>query len=139
MGTLEIKRSYQWNRYGCGAECVKSVLHYYDVSFNGSLYSELGTTRRYGTDEKQIQKFLQRKGLGAECQKGATKSTLKSIIRKGWPGILYLEKEDHWVVASGFDDVYLHVMDPVWFAKRKWGWDDLKKSWGGFVIIVRPR
>ena len=133
-----IRRFIQWNTFGCGAECVRSVLDYYGMNHmsKSELYEELGTTPDEGTDEKKIKRFLQSYGLRTRQMYFGTFRKLRRAIDYGYPVILWIKKEDHWVVLKGYSDDAVYVMDPSAFSVPRREWSTFKRKWRGYGIIV---
>ena len=134
--TLGLRRYMQFDYHSCGKQAVKSVLNYFGEDIRSNI-DFLGTTRSDGTDEYQIRRFF--KDLGYKVQTVRSIKKLIKAVDRGWPVILYIADEDHWVVLNGYsaNGVWITDSNP-WNPSFRY-WEDFQEEWGGYGLEIKPR
>ena len=134
--TLGLRRYVQLDYHSCGKQAVKSVLNYFGEDIQETI-DELGTTRSDGTDEYQIRRFF--KNLGYKVQTVRSVKKLIKAVDRGWPVILYIAEEDHWVALNGYSKNGVWITDSnPWNCSFRY-WEDFVEEWGGYGIEIKPR
>lgn len=117
----------QEKSFSCGPASLLSVLKYW-INYAGtemSLYAPLKTTKKSGTNPKNIVHVAKQMGLEAYYKEGVTIEELKETWVRGETVILdlqawrtnktpwkYLWKDGHYIVFTGLDEENLYAMDP---------------------------
>ena len=139
---LKMKRSIQLDNYSCGAQCVYTILNYFnkDKTLN-EIKESLGTTETDGTGTKQILNYLIRNGLDVQIYEKATISSIQDAIENGYPMLITVDDGDHWVVVYGYSDDGIFVLDSS--RKRflnQWGYGEFIKRWDeNWIAVVKEK
>ena len=135
--TLGLRRYIQLDYHSCGKQAVKSVLNYFGEDIRGNI-DDLGTTLRDGTDEYQIRRFF--KNLGYKVRTVRSIKKLVKAVDRGWPVILYIADDDHWVVLKGYPANGVWITDSISWNPSFRYWGDFQEEWGGYGMeIYRKR
>jgi len=112
--------------FDCGPGSLLSTFKYWGIpATEEQLIKEAGTTKKDGTPPWALVDVAKRHGLKAEVIKNMTIDQVKSYLDRGIPVIIDIQaygdhpgkyakdwKDGHYVVASGYDDLFLYFMDP---------------------------
>lgn len=114
--------------YTCGAASLQSILYYYgDDHYESDLAKELGSDPNEGTAYQSIADFAKKAGYKVDVQKNMTFEALTKrldagtpvlVLVQAWastPGFDWANAWDlgHYVVAVGYDEKNVYLMDPV--------------------------
>lgn len=114
--------------YTCGAASLQSILYYYgDDRYESELAKELGSDPEGGTPYKNIAAYAKKHGYKVDVQKNMTFEMLTKrldagtpvlVLVQAWastPGFDWANAWDlgHYVVAVGYDEQNVYLMDPV--------------------------
>ena len=127
---LPVPLVRQATNYSCGAAVLLSALGYWQVyDWNeSSLYKDLETTPKDGTEPSKIVQVAIKFGLTAYYKERLTIKDLRKALKRGETVILDLQawpdekapklpwartwEEGHYVILVGIDETYAYVMDP---------------------------
>lgn len=142
---MRLPKTPQQNQYYCGPASLQSILAYYGTEMlQQSIGREVKTTAVSGTPVSSMVAFLQAKGFKAEIRRGMTHFELRQKLDARHPLILMIQAWSgkaetdwantwdcgHYVVAIGYDDRRIFVMDPYIVSSYGWlTWDDLDLRW----------
>lgn len=107
-----FRRSIQLDGYSCGAQCAFMILRYFGKARSiANVIREAGTTLE-GTNQTQLRKLLEKRGLKVRRMKSPTIAQIRQAIRRGNPVLVSSEDDDHWIVVYGYADGTIFVADP---------------------------
>jgi predicted double-glycine peptidase len=123
---IPLPLTTQSTEYSCGAAAVQSICAYYgDKHIESELFKGLGTNPEYGTDHRQMLKFVQSKGFQAVAYEGMTIHQLRDFLSQGKPVICLIQAwednvtdytdvwgDGHYAVAVGYDKERVYFLDP---------------------------
>jgi uncharacterized protein len=128
--SLKVPIVRQATDYSCGAAAMLGVLQYWGKweDPESSLYADLKTTPKDGTDARSMVAFAQKLGLDASMTEKNTLDDLRLALNQGVTTILDIQawsgedpapdweqtwEEGHYVVLVGMDKTHAYFMDPV--------------------------
>jgi ABC-type bacteriocin/lantibiotic exporter with double-glycine peptidase domain len=137
---LQMKRSVQLDSYSCGAQCVYMILSYYDKNKTlNEIKESLNTTELDGTGTKQILNYLVKNGLDVQINGKGAISSIQETITKGYPMLITVDDEDHWVIVYGYSDDGIFVLDSSRSRfLNQWGYGEFIKRWDeNWIAVVK--
>ncbi|HTW96438.1 MAG TPA: cysteine peptidase family C39 domain-containing protein [Candidatus Methylomirabilis sp.] len=131
--------------YDCGAKATEAVLAYYGQDVDEQTVMKMaGTTSRYGTPLKGIERTLRHFGLKLESKK-MTIRVLKKYLDREIPVIILLQawpanlkqkidwknwwQDGHYVVAIGYDKKKIYFEDPMCNMRTYLTFKELQDRW----------
>ena len=109
----------------CGGACLDTVLKYYGVDRTEDQVDDLCGLTDEGVDADMIVKVAKEFGLDSQVIPNCDFATLKNFLKRGTPVIMpivawgkhgkkdYSKDDDgHYVVAVGYDETRLYIIDP---------------------------
>jgi predicted double-glycine peptidase len=124
-----IRLSKQHLGYTCGAECAWMVLDYFnpgEVDLRQLLF-ELGPDDADGTDEDKLARAFRSAGLSLRTIR--TMGALERSITAGAPVFTIQDRGNHYVVAFGFDDDDIWLLDPSNSGQLTVPREEFEKQW----------
>lgn len=145
--------------YSCASGALRSALnclHLSSGNFTEAKLMRLCRTNRNGTGEKRLRSAIKKLRLYCLAWNTADRDKafekLFNALRVGWPVILCVDKDEHWLTAIGtigeeiivFDpeDTYanlmengLHILSKPDLLKR---WKGIKKKYYGLIVSKKP-
>ena len=142
---IRVPTCRQSTDHTCGVASLQSILSYYGEEIReDELSRTLGTTQDNGTDYKKIEGYARKKGFQVDLKLNAGTDDLKRSIDKGIPSIVVIQAwnsnpkvdydndwdDGHYVVAIGYDEKNLFLMDPSTLGHYTYiPWDEFNKRW----------
>ncbi|SHK43631.1 Peptidase_C39 like family protein [Clostridium cavendishii DSM 21758] len=123
---VPVPLCYQETLYTCGVACVQSILASYGIIYHQDVLIEsLQQKPIFGTDYHNIISFMQKLGFQASFNIDMNINIVKSYIDNMITPILLIQawkddnidynfdwKDNHYVIACGYDDYRIIFMDP---------------------------
>jgi len=137
---LKMKRSVQLDSYSCGAQSVYMILSYYDKNKTlNEIKESLNTTELDGTGTKQILNYLISNGLDVQINEKGAISSIQAAIGNGYPVLITVDDEDHWVIVYGYSDDGIFVLDSSRSRfLNQWGYGEFIKRWDeNWIAVVK--
>ena len=134
----------QYSSYSCGSASFLSLLGYYGLDPNEKeVIKILGTTAQKGTSPDDFLKAGKKFGLKVKLQEDLTIEDIQNYLKKKLPVILDIQawtehkgvdyskdwEDGHYVVAVGYGDKDIYLMDPSEMGYSYISFDDLEKRW----------
>ena len=117
MKVAEAIPTEQRRRSSCGAACIKNALRLLGTRVTEAKCRRLCGTTEAGTDELEIAAGLKALGYTHEpftCRRGGPAvDALRQHLTSGYPVILCVDLDDHWVLACQLYGVDVVVHDPA--------------------------
>lgn len=108
--------------YSCGPAALRAALYVYGKCFTEAGVRRWAGTTPEGTDEEGLKKAIVHYNFRhKEFQTPSVREAmdwLKSNLRKGYPVLLCVDKESHWIAVVGVLGKKITIFDP---AKKKNG------------------
>lgn len=116
----------QETAYTCGVACVQSILGCYGINYRQDfLAQQLQSNPRFGTDYRDIIRFMQQLGFQASLVEGISMDCLKNLINGRVTPLLLIQAwsedcgdytsdwhDNHYVLACGYTANRIFFMDP---------------------------
>jgi ABC-type bacteriocin/lantibiotic exporter with double-glycine peptidase domain len=139
---LKLRRSIQLDSYSCGAQCVYTILNYFnkDKTLN-EIKESLNTTETDGTDTKQILNYLVKNKLDVQINGKGAISSIQDAIDNGYPVLITIDNGDHWVVVYGYSDDGIFVLDSSRNRfLNQWGYGEFIERWDeNWIAVVKEK
>lgn len=113
---LSIPYFPQINMYACGPAVLQMILAYNNIYTDQIALAETLVPTNKGTDEAELVEALVKHGLYPVVKEPASLVDIENALKKEnlvIVGFLELQRnEGHYVIVSGYDDIYLYIHDP---------------------------
>ena len=139
---LRLRRSIQLDSYSCGAQCVYTILNYYDKDKTlNEIKDSLNTTETDGTDTKQILNYLVKNKLDVHINGKGAISSIQTAIDNGYPVLITVDDGDHWAVVYGYSNDGIFVLDSSRSRfLNQWGYGEFIKRWDeNWIAVVKEK
>ncbi len=134
-----FNRSFQFDRYSCGAQCVYMILNYHGIKLTHEQIAKKIGTDEDGTELKTIRALFNKYGLKCKIIATAKITDLKRSIDAGQPILISTFDESHWSTVYGYSKDALYVADPSFIKNMfvKIPKSKFKKQWDNWMMSVR--
>lgn len=117
MKAAEAIPTEQRRRSSCGAACMKNAVRLLGTRVTEAKCRRLCGTTDAGTDELEIAAGLRALGYQHEPfsyrRGGLATDALRKHLTAGWPVIICVDHDDHWILACQLTGVDVVIHDPA--------------------------